>query len=716
IGNDVIDGGKGNDILQGGEGNDHYVYTTGDGHDVIEDNQGNNTLIINGKQVRTLTAINDDRTIYQDKNNNYYLFENNNLIVCPAGGGTITIKNFQSEHFSLEIKEKEAYQPEAIPENHFVINTDTDMSELTRLHGRNNNISVVYNAETFKTTVFSRWGYENYKTHSWKNQLSTYYPYDLIDAHNLAGEPRVKTNQADQLNGDDFSDRMAGFGGNDQIFGNGGHDYINGNAGSDYLVGGTGDDLIVGGEDDVGDCNVIFGNEGDDTLMGGHYVDIMEGGKGDDYLGGFNGNDQIAGGSGVDIIAGDSNITRKYLRSDLIGSIFFSNNEKEAKYSYNDVLSGGDGRDLIYGEIGNDLISGDSGNDIIYGDRSIDEKLNAASPAKDLNYAWFAGNKIDALPLALHGDDVLFGKDGDDIIVGNGGDDRLYGGDDDDELFGDSRIEDSELMGNDYLDGGDGNDTIYGGGGDDTLIGGLDKDSLFGGKGNDHYIYRKGHGVDVIEDLEGHNVIHLKDILQDEVSFSMKNGESSSKNYFVISRKTNQNDSLQIHAVENNMQVEFADGTRKTVLELRNQLTESTRESRSTRRKRSAFGSAPLDITNNQSERVPVVLPSRETPHLPSGKSGVSLSGGEKLVWGSRTSNRSRRNKRSITESTSVDSLLKDPKSVHTNNSLTSSGSAPNIEPLVQAMATLATSDASDMSSSPTVNTLLRPVLTTSAV
>lgn len=101
------------------------------------------------------------------------------------------------------------------------------------------------------------------------------------------------------------------------------------------------------------------------------------------------------------------------------------------------------------------------------------------------------------------GDDVIYGNGGDDQLMGGLGNDTIYGGDGDDFIYGGSyNIDYVNLDGNDYLDGGNGNDHIFGGSGHDILIGGAGNDYLNGGDWeSDEYIFQKGHGQDIIEDL-----------------------------------------------------------------------------------------------------------------------------------------------------------------------------------------------------------------------
>ena len=87
----------------------------------------------------------------------------------------------------------------------------------------------------------------------------------------------------------------------------------------------------------------------------------------------------------------------------------------------------------------------------------------------------------------------LSGENGDDILRGYGGNDVLNGGTGNDSLSGGD--------GDDVLNGEEGNDTLEGGTGHDTLDGGTGNDQLYGGNNeSDTYLFRAGHGRDVITD------------------------------------------------------------------------------------------------------------------------------------------------------------------------------------------------------------------------
>jgi len=93
-----------------------------------------------------------------------------------------------------------------------------------------------------------------------------------------------------------------------------------------------------------------------------------------------------------------------------------------------------------------------------------------------------------------NGNDALWGRNGDDTLNGGDGNDELNGENGNDILNGDA--------GNDTLNGGTGNDILNGGAGNDTLNGGTGNDILNGGNSEkDRYLFQKGHGQDIINDM-----------------------------------------------------------------------------------------------------------------------------------------------------------------------------------------------------------------------
>jgi trimeric autotransporter adhesin len=103
------------------------------------------------------------------------------------------------------------------------------------------------------------------------------------------------------------------------------------------------------------------------------------------------------------------------------------------------------------------------------------------------------GSEEDDIFHGEHGDDIIFGDAGDDILNGGEGNDELDGGEGNDSVVGGE--------GNDTLDGGEGEDRLIGEGGDDVLIAG-EGDYLAGGEGNDRYVYARGSGSFLIDNLD----------------------------------------------------------------------------------------------------------------------------------------------------------------------------------------------------------------------
>ncbi len=327
---------------------------------------------------------------------------------------------------------------------------------------------------------------------------------------NVITTAQAAPDRDDSLYGeDDTADLIQGGGGNDILFGDtaqlpaagprtnpvssavGAADWIQGGAGRDYIDAGPGDDLVEGGADGVsnGDVggDVVDAGSGNDEVYGdvktspadaiaagnlenatNQKGDFLSGGAGDDWVVGAQGNDVLSGGDGGDLLIGGAGNDDIWGDRDLAAGIGWSvqrqitvvNGIPQFFSNYSGVVVRTDGTvggdDVIYGGSGDDWIAGEAGDDFIDGGAD---------------------------------NDALFGMSGNDILIGGSGDDWL---------FGDFA---SAQEGADYLDGGTGNDHLYGDGGGDILIGGQGDDTLAGGAGKDIYIYNRGDGVDVIDDV-----------------------------------------------------------------------------------------------------------------------------------------------------------------------------------------------------------------------
>lgn len=310
------------------------------------------------------------------------------------------------------------------------------------------------------------------------------------------GDDTVVGNAADnRIEGGGGGDKLSGAVGSDRLLGQAGGDTLMGDEGDDTLVGGLGDDTAAGGEGD----DVLFagsGDEGNDLVFGGNGADVVAGGAG---------NDLVVGGSyigtalavaeaseAVDGSAGDTLFGGAGDDTLLAGS--FDDTDSDALVDSGEAVTTGSGNHTAYGGTGNDLIIGAAGNDILGGGTG-DDRIESGN-GDDTLY----GGPNDQGDVGTN--DVLLGGAGADLIFASGGADSVTGGDGADTLFGGSE--------NDTITGGRGSDEIFGGSGDDwihgnnssdTLRAGTGDDMISGGAGADSFVFRAGHGDDVVEDF-----------------------------------------------------------------------------------------------------------------------------------------------------------------------------------------------------------------------
>lgn len=347
----------------------------------------------------------------------------------------------------------------------------------------------------------------------------------------------------DILYGGYGNDTLNGNDGDDTLYGEAGNDILNGGNGNDTLYGGTGNDTLNGADGD----DIINGDDGDDILYGDAGNDQLNGGYGNDTLNGGNGNDILNGDGGDDILYGDA-----------------GNDVLNGGYG-NDTITGGTGFDILNGGYGNDILNGGDyekdqyifqrghGQDVIndkgddYAISYLQQKRNdlVFQGANSVNALFTrAGNDLiiraygttDSVTLPDYFDlnkssrafNFIFddktityenlktdygitsnGDAGNNTLIGWVGKDIMNGGYGNDVLWG--------RNGDDILNGGDGNDELNGENGDDILNGGYGYDTLNGGAGNDilnggdfekdRYLFQKGHGQDIINDMSKPNQI-----------------------------------------------------------------------------------------------------------------------------------------------------------------------------------------------------------------
>ncbi len=310
--------------------------------------------------------------------------------------------------------------------------------------------------------------------------------YERDDANVMEGG-----NFSESLDGGSGDDVISGGGGNDTliygegndtVYGGDGNDYIDDISGSQYyganlLDGGAGDDLIYGGWGN----DTIYGGDGNDTIYAEGDNDSIQGGAGNDYIEGGDGNDTLDGGTGNDTLRGGAG---------------------------DDTIWGGDGDDIFTGDAGNDSMGGGSGSDrfFIYG----------SNEGFDLIYGQEDGDNsdIDALDFRYATDpvNVTFGGweyGSYEVGAGTTGQfweiEQVVGGSGSDTIDASASGADQQLFGmagDDSLSGGSGADSISGGDGADTITGGAGDDTLTGGAGSDSYVFTPGGGADTITDFD----------------------------------------------------------------------------------------------------------------------------------------------------------------------------------------------------------------------
>ncbi|MFS7250732.1 hypothetical protein AB6869_12575 [Rahnella rivi] len=247
--------------------------------------------------------------------------------------------------------------------------------------------------------------------------------------------------------------------GNDRIDGWYGRDVLNGGAGDDSFYGGSGDDFLSGGA-------------GDDSLVGGAGADVIDGGAGNDYLSGSTGLDtfMFEVGHGQDLItdnssseAGNDTLRFTGAKADVGGFSREGNNLVIHAYGTADRVT-----------INNYFMDGESETS---GFRHYSFEFDDITLTEsDLATA--------GIPFyATEGDDRIDGWYGRDVLNGGAGDDYLYGG-----------------SGEDYISGGAGDDSLTGGAGADVIDGGAGNDYLSGSTGLDTFVFKVGHGQDLITD------------------------------------------------------------------------------------------------------------------------------------------------------------------------------------------------------------------------
>ena len=509
-----------NGLIQGNDWvKDRYVFRNGHGQHTISD-QGYDSSDSYWQQQRNdivFENINSAEALFKRSGNNLIIYTNNSRDSVILNDYFDYNKN--SRAFTFIFNDKTVTYENLKSSYTFSVNGD-------------NNDNII-NGWQGKDLLYGGYGNDTLNGNDGDDTLYGEAGNDILNGGN-GNDTLYGGTGNDTLNGADGDDIINGDDGDDILYGDAGNDQLNGGYGNDTLNGGNGNDILNGeGGDDI-----LYGDAGNDELNGGAGNDTITGGTGFDILNGGTGNDILSGGDyekdqyifqqghGQDVIndkgddyaisywqqkrndlvfqgansvnalftrAGNDLIIRAYGTTDSVTlpDYFDQNKSSRAfnfifddktityenlKTDYGITSNGDGGNNTLIGWVGKDIMNGGYGNDVLWG-RNGDDILNGG---------W--------------GNDELNGENGDDILNGDYGNDTLNGG-----------------AGNDILNGGDGNDELNGENGDDILNGGYGYDTLNGGAGNDilnggdfekdRYLFQKGHGQDIINDMSKPNQI-----------------------------------------------------------------------------------------------------------------------------------------------------------------------------------------------------------------
>ena len=102
-GNDILIGGIGNDTLIGGENNDTYIINAADGNDTIEDKEGDNTVIICGKEIKFFYDTGDGET-YKSYDGGKTLEKSTGTLTDGLNSIIVTLnENFEEGDFGITL-------------------------------------------------------------------------------------------------------------------------------------------------------------------------------------------------------------------------------------------------------------------------------------------------------------------------------------------------------------------------------------------------------------------------------------------------------------------------------------------------------------------------------------------------------------------------------------------------------------------------------------
>lgn len=355
----------------------------------------------------------------------------------------------------------------------------------------------------------------------------------------------------DVLKGNAASQTIEGGAGNDTISGMAGNDTLNGGAGNDTVLGGDGNDTINSyNSSTTPSIEKLYGENGNDNfVISGALAagSVISGGIGDDVIkaqGADLSKATITAVEKLDLVYGNTTISKAQFNSfaQITGAANTILTVADAgtydlinkNISKNIIFHGSAGDDIITSNGGKHRLNGGSGNDTfrvwdvfqsgaeIYGGSGSDaieahnwtniskayvsgieqlkisggvvmsaSQLSNIAQVTSMNgnsEVWLEASGAGTYDLSAKtviGNISLCGTAGNETLIGNAASQRFLG-----------------KEGNDTLKGMAGNDTLVGGAGNDTLVGGTGNDTLWGEGGNDTYVFGRGEGADIVEDVD----------------------------------------------------------------------------------------------------------------------------------------------------------------------------------------------------------------------
>ncbi|MBI5568598.1 MAG: hypothetical protein HY914_01500 [Desulfomonile tiedjei] len=502
---DTIRGGAGSDTIYGGGGDD--TLDGGPGRDALYGEAGNDTLIGAEGNDTLLGGAGQDLLDGGPGTDSLVGGPGDDTYVFGYGSGNDTITDRDTTPGNVDT---------------IRLTADVTPDDVRLVHERDNLILLIKGVQDRDWLTVSKWFWNDsseYRVEQIQFADGTTWDVDKIKEEVCRG-----TEENDILVGYNTSDIILGHAGDDGIIGRQGNDFVDGGSGNDYL----------------------WGEEGNDTLMGGEGDDSLEGDQGDDLLDGGPGNDYLNGG-GCKVV---------YTPGIIYGGLsnpFYPNGSDTYRFGR------GSGQDTVYdddpepGCIDTILLKDDVLPTDVMLRRNDDDLVLSINDTTDTVTVqlWFTleWTRYQVEQIAFY-DGTFWGVDDIKLAVmqGTAADDLLRG----------------YSTSDDFIPGREGDDSIYAYAGQDTLEGGLGNDYLNGGEGNDTYVFGRGDGQDVLEDVDDTvgniDVVAFKeDILSSDVTLRRSRDD-------LIVSIGGSDDRLQLknwflddaHKIE---ELQFADGT-----------------------------------------------------------------------------------------------------------------------------------------------------------